>query len=279
MDLIEFKMTGPAFEDGMPLHLVTKGLDELQALLDKPFLHIEKKERLIKSDRHAFYVRAQSIRQACFLAELEIIYQSAQIALPVIAAVGPQTIWDYAKETWKFLELIYRKAKEGHKPMIQTNDNGTTTVIYGDANYTFNAPVLNIGKMSLPHYKALAALLKGSGVETVSLGVKDAPEIALDQEHKDLFRVPTRVDPEAFSLECEFFDFNKRKNGGKLSVAAGQAIPAGEYNFSIFGPQDQVEYVLSLLKPEITVQCLKEEHIDPLGENKIRQLHILGVGS
>ncbi|ARN75255.1 hypothetical protein [Oceanicoccus sagamiensis] len=277
MPELEFKMMGPVFDDGVPLHLVTEGLTELQSILDKPYLHLENKQRIFRKDRQSFYIKATSIRQGCLIADLDIIYQTAQLVLPGVMAYGPDTVWNYTRETWGFLKLIYERAKKGETPSYQTNDNGTTTVVYGDGNYTFNGPVTVLAQASIPHYKKLTSLLKVDGVNSVHLGNADTPEVVLDASSKDLFKLDTKIDTDPIAIDCEVFDFNKHSNGGKLKVAMGEAIDKGEYSFTVFGRQGQSDYIYSMLQPRVNIKCLKEVQIDPLGETKVVRLHILEI--
>ena len=48
----------------------------------------------------------------------------------------------------------------------------TYTVVYGNDNYVFNAPVTILAPDTMPHYKKLTSLLKVNGVDRVHL-VKD----------------------------------------------------------------------------------------------------------
>jgi hypothetical protein len=45
------------------------------------------------------------------------------------------------------------------------------------------------------------------------------------------------------------------------------------------GNQDNVEYIYTLLKPQVTLLCLVEESISPFGGTVVHKLHITGVGS
>ncbi len=104
-------------------------------------------------------------------------------------------------------------------------------------------------------------------------------DIYLGEADRDAFEIPTKIQKETTELKCEVFDFNKYKNAGKLSVSdAGQAIPLGDYNFTIFGNQDNVEYIYTLLKPQVTLYCLVEEAVSPFGGIDFHKLHITGVG-
>ena len=79
---------------------------------------------------------------------------------------------------------------------------------------------------------------------------------------------------------CEIYDFNKYKNVGKLSVKAkNQPVHIGEYNFTISGSQNNIDYIYSMLKPEVELICLIEMESNPFGNDKVYKLHITGVNS
>jgi hypothetical protein len=48
---------------------------------------------------------------------------------------------------------------------------------------------------------------------------------------------------------------------------------------NIFDTQDNVNYIYSMLKPLVTIKCLIELAISPLGPELISHLHVTGVGS
>ncbi|WP_421347507.1 hypothetical protein [Aeromonas veronii] len=105
-------------------------------------------------------------------------------------------------------------------------------------------------------------------------------DIFLGAEDSDAFRIPTKIQKDTIELYCEVFDFNKYKNAGKLNVSvAGQDIPVGEYSFSIFGNQDNVDYIYSMLKPVVILNCLVELAISPFGGEEIHLLHVIGIGT
>ena len=79
---------------------------------------------------------------------------------------------------------------------------------------------------------------------------------------------------------CEIYDFNKYKNVGKLSVKTkNQPVPIGEYSFTISGSQNNVDYIYSMLKPQVELICLIEMESNPFGDDKVHKLHITGVNS
>jgi hypothetical protein len=99
-------------------------------------------------------------------------------------------------------------------------------------------------------------------------------------DEPEIFDIPTRIEEETVRLLCEIYDFNKYKNVGKLSVKTkNQPVPIGEYSFTISGSQNNVDYIYSMLKPQVELICLIEMKSNPFGDDKVHKLHITGVKS
>lgn len=149
----------------------------------------------------------------------------------------------------------------------------------GDKHYHFHGPVYQIAERALPKYQDLAHMSEPGKLESVSAGSRKKPEIELKSEDRKLFDLPTKIEEEPIAVKCEVFDFNKFRNVGKLRVVGGEPVPAGDYGFSIFGTQDNVDYIYSMLKPLVTIKCLIEMATSPLGPELISHLHVTGVNS
>jgi hypothetical protein len=119
-------------------------------------------------------------------------------------------------------------------------------------------------------------MLEAGKLESISAGSLEKPEIALKTDDRTLFDLPTTIEKDPIEVKCEIFDFNKFKNAGKMRVASGQPVPSGDYSSSIFGSQDNVNYIYSMLKPLVIVNCLIEKAKSPLGPELISHLHITG---
>ena len=104
---LSFKMEGPIFERGVPLHLVIGGLTELHHVVDKTYIVLHDKKRVSRSDREQFQIVSHKFSSSSFLTEFEILLTGVQLALPFISQYGPQNIWDYTKETFSFLKQIF----------------------------------------------------------------------------------------------------------------------------------------------------------------------------
>ena len=282
MTELQFKIDGPVLKGGVPIHIAVAALDNFQSIVDKTYLVSSGAKKITAKDRERYFLKATKFQEGSLLTVFEITLQGVQLGLPLVSQLGPQNIWDYTKETFKFLKLVCGAVQKGQKPTYEFNNNGDAIVHVGNDNHHYHGPVIQIAQLALPSYQNLAHLLDPKKLTEISAGVRklETPDIYLGENDKGLFDVPTRLEKETIELRCEIFGFNKYKNIGKLAVSIDdQEVPPGEYNFTIFGNQDNVEYIYSMLKPEVAVFCLVEMESSPFGEDKVNKLHITGVGS
>jgi hypothetical protein len=200
--------------------------------------------------------------------------------LPYIGTIGPDNIWEFTKNTFDFLKVVCGAIQKGEKPTYEFQNDGDAYVHTGDKHFHFHDQVIQIGKLALPSYQDLAHLIEPKKINQISAGKCDeaTPDIYLGKDDKNIFDIPTRIEKETILLKCEIFDFNKYKNIGKLSVSIdNQQVPIGEYRFAIFGSQDNVNYIYSMLKNEVDLYCLVEMESNPFGEDTVHKLHVTGV--
>jgi len=277
----QFKIDGPALECGTPIHIAVTALDNFQSVLDKSYLVLSGGKRMAAKDRQIFQLRAQNFRQGSFLTEFEIALSGIQLALPFISSFGPQNLWDYTKDSFQLLKTVIGAVQRGEAPHYEFKNDGNASVHVGNETHNYYGPVIQIAELSLPHYQNLAHLIDVQRLNEVSAGIiGQKADIFIGENDRDAFDIPTRIEKETIAIQCEVFDFNKFKNTGKLSIFdETQDVPSGEYNFEIFGPQDNVEYIYSMLKPSVELFCLVEVAANPFGEEKVHKLHVTGVGS
>lgn len=281
--MFEYKIDGPALKDGIPIHIAASALDNFQSILDKTFLVSIGSKRLSAKDRDRFQLKATKFTQGSLITDFDIVFAGVQLILPFAGSLGPQNIWDYTKDTFTFLKLVCGSVQNDEKPTYQYNNNGDVAVKTGDTINNFYGTVIQIGELALPSYQSLAHLIDPQKLDHISAGPKESikPDIVLGKDDKNIFNIPTRIETDSIALNCEIFDFNKYKNNGKLSVKeVNQAIPIGEYNFTIAGTQNNVDYIYSMLKSSVSVICNVEMESNPFGgDDKVNTLHIIDVDS
>ncbi|WP_421171616.1 hypothetical protein [Aeromonas dhakensis] len=282
MNEMQFKIDGEKLKDGVPLHIAIAALDQFQKIVDKSYLGVSGNKRLTQKERDKFFIRTTEIKHGSLLTYFDIALQGVQLGLPFVSVYGPQNVWDATKDTFNFLRTVCTAVQNGKQPVYEFSNNGDAKVHIGDEVHHYHGTVIKIGKMALPNYQELATLLGKNKLNEISAGpVKnEVKDIFLGVDDSGAFDVPTKIQKDTIELHCEVFDFNKYKNAGKLNVSvAGQEIPVGEYSFSILGNQDNVDYIYSMLKPVVILNCLVELAISPFGGEEIHLLHIIGIGA
>jgi len=278
--MLEYKICGPILDEGVPLHIAINALSNFHSVVDKTYLVATNSKRLTARDREIFQLRASSISRGSLVTKFEIIVATFQFVIPFIGTLGPDNIWEFTKNTFYFLKVVCEAVQKDEKPTYEFNNQGDVKVHIGDSHYHFHGQVLQIGELALPSFQDLAHLIEPNKINAISAGKcgQDVPDIYLGKNDKNIFDIPTRIEKETIPLKCEIFDFNKYKNIGKLSVTIGdQQVPIGEYSFAIFGPQDGVDYIYSMLKREVEIYCLIEMESNPFGDDKVHKLHVTGV--
>jgi hypothetical protein len=283
-DVIQFKMDGPIFKENMPLHTVITGLSEFQNIIDKTYIVLSGKTKVSSADRQIYQIVASEFRKGSFISDLQILIAgSSQILMPFMSDLSPKIIWQFTKDAFSLLKIVFESKKKGIPTEIIAGDNNTINVHSGDIHTTFNGPVFNIAKLVVPHYQKMSDMLNEGEVESISAGEKDTPEkpaILLKTADKGLFKTKPDLREEPLIIDCEIFDFNKYSNIGKLHVYPEQPIPEGEYSFSMLGDQDNIPYIQSMLQTKVTIRCLKEElPVIIGGKPKIVRLHIVHLGA
>ncbi len=282
MEGYKFKIDGSALKDGVPLPLAISALDSFQSIVDKTYLISSNKKTITAKEREKFVLKATEFKHGSLLTYFDIAMQGVQLSLPLVSTFGPQNIWDYTKETYAFLRIVCGAVQKRMEPKYEFNNEGDVNLTVGDTHHHYHAPVTQIGKLALSNYQDLAHLLDPKKLNEISAGPRnqEKPDLYLGKDDKTAFDVPTKIEKDTVEIECEVFNFNKYKNSGKLAIKNDeQVIPEGTYSFSIFGNQDNVDYIYSMLKAEVILTCLREIALSPFGGYEIHKLHITGVGS
>lgn len=278
MDPYKFEMKGLAFDDGDHLDKVAVGLLALQHVFDGQFRVLTDKKRLSEQDRRYFQVRITGYEDRSFIAYLGAIYTGVQTVLPFFD--GASSIWDATKNSFDFLKALYELAHQGKEAQVIQNGDGNTVIISGDTHQVFNGPVYQIGTQIIGAIREFDDLLDGEEVKGIALkGPDSIPVIQLTSDMKGLFFPPTRIDDTPIKLTCDIFDFNKYDSIGKARVSVDQPIPPGNYKFKNIGDQAVEEFILSMAAPQVTLSCLVKYQHDPLSDNFIAEILVMGIAA
>ena len=275
---LQLEMQGPVFEKGLPLPLIIRSLESIQGILDRSYLVLAHKSRMSSQERAVFFLRSQGIKRGSLYTELGLVFAAAQPALPIISDLGPTGVWEYAKQAFEFLKLVFEAKKAGESIRIEQHGNSSPmNVNTGSQNFTFNGCVFDIANSSIPFYEQITKSLSPEKVVDIRLGQGKARDIALSAEDRTLFELPTVIETEQHPLDCEIFEFDKYEGAGRVTVFEGQSLPKGEYKFSIVGRQDRSEHIEAMLRKRVRIKCLEEIVDHPLVGRKISGLQVLQV--
>jgi hypothetical protein len=274
-----FEMRGPVFDKGLPLPITIKALEAIQSIFDRTYTELAHKKKISSLDRGEFFLSSQGIYQGSLLTTLGVIFTSTQPGLPLVTNLGPAGVWEYTKETFKFLKLVYGQFKKGDGKfsVTQSGDGSIVNVNTGTQTVTFNNAVFNIANKALPAYESLTSLLAPNRVTEIRLGEREEPAIRLVLEDANLFNLPTTVGTAPQNVHGEIFEFDKFNRKGRISVAPLQELKHGNYRFEVVGQQDQLSYIEAMKDLDIVATYLEETVDHPLGGRRIVGLQILRV--
>lgn len=275
---IELYMDGPAFDRGIPVHLLTQGFETSQTILDRAYLGLSGRSRLTTEERQRFYLLANGVKHSSLDSYMDLVLSGVQTSFPILGVLGPAGIWEYAKQAYELLKFAYAAVAQGKQPTYQHTGEGNIEVNNGTQINVFNGPVFQIAKASQKIYVDMAKNVTAGAVNTFSLtDSRQESGIRIAQSEAEFFDIPSNIDPQPIELECEIFDFNKFEDRGKLRVIDGQVLPCSDYRFSVVGNQADTEYIEAMLRQTVRVICLREVIVDPLAQEKIVRLQILKV--
>lgn len=273
-----FKMEGPAFERGIPVPVMVDALNHVQGILDKAYLGLVDRKRLSKEDRSHFFLQTQKVTRSSLFADLGVVFTGVQTVLPLFGTLGPTGIWEYTKQAYEFLKLVFEAVKNKQSVSYEWNaDRSVLHVNTGTQTQIFNGPVFNIAQMSVPHYQGLAQHLEANRISDIQLGRPSHRDIGIALPERNLFDFPSRVEDQPHRLNCEIFDFNKFDNVGKLHVFAGQGIQEGDYKFEVIGRQDVSAYIEAMLRQAVLVTCLRELSENPISGDRVVRLQVINI--
>jgi hypothetical protein len=275
---VHFKMDGPAFSDGIPLHLLTDSLADLQSLLDKTYLGLTQRKRLSRDDRLRYYLLSKDITHGSAETDLGVVLTGVQTTFPFFSALGPTGLWEYAKQSFDFLKFVYSAMKAGNQPTYSwSGDNSQFQVNTGTQTNIYNGAVYNIGKMSVNNYASLVKPIEEKVVDYVTFGDENIGAIKLDASNAEIFSLPSQIETTPLKLRCEIFDFNKFENVGKLYVHPGEEAKEGDYRFQVIGDQNTTQYIEAMLRKQVSINCLREIAPNPFSLEKIVRFQVISV--
>lgn len=275
---IELYMDGVAFDRGIPVHLLMQGFETSQTILDRSYLGLSGRSRFTAEERQRFFLLTKGVTHSSLDSYMDLVLTGVQTSFPVLGALGPAGIWEYAKQAYELLKFAYEAVKKGNQPTYQHTGEGNLEVNNGTQTNIYNGPVYNIAKASQRVYVDMAKSVTAGSISSFSLKeARSDPGILIAQNEAAFFDIPSSIDPQPYELDCEIFDFNKFEDSGKLRVLDGQVLPNKDYRFSVVGNQADSDYIEAMLRRSVKIVCLREVTVDPLAQEKIVRLQVLKV--
>jgi len=286
---ISLKIEGPTSEEGIPLHQVLNSLENFQTILDKTYIVAAGKQKVTRRDRDkVYYLKVKEFRKGSLELFFEIFLEGIELAESMLPGFGPENLWQFTKQAFDFLKLVFSAAGKGDKPKYQFNINGGSDfrVQIGDNKYEFKGPVFVIGEKSLPYLQNLAHVMEDARIAKITAGGMDNEDFVLTSDNYNLFDVKQHKSIEVVELECDVFRFNKFTNTGNLkvyeeqAVPGGKHIPKGKHSFILTDPLKSDDFVRAMLAEKVTLKANIEWRINPLSKDEtdeVERVHVIDI--
>ncbi|MCP4114404.1 MAG: hypothetical protein GY737_03175 [Desulfobacteraceae bacterium] len=281
-----FKMEGHSFDKGLPIDIVANSLAGLQNVFDGSYKAITGKSKISKKDRTKFRLIASDFKHSSFISNFDLVTTGIQMGLPFVGVLSLNEFWSNTKNAYDFLKALYTVTHES-KPSnekgkfsskIQNNSNGSMTIQNGDNHTTYNAPVVQVGKLIINGVRDLDDILDKDKIETIELGeTNTSSTIVLNSSQKGLFKAPVLLSEEPEILDGEIYDFNKYEKEGRIKIFENQSIENDTYKFKVIGGQNIHTYIMSMAATKVRIRCIIEYLYDPLIETKISKLLVTEI--
>lgn len=275
---IQLKIEGPAFKEGVPLLEITTALQEFHYILDKSYLAQAKLPKMSHKEREIFKVIATEIRQGSFIADLQLVLFLSSPFLPTIYGYKAKDLWEIAKNVHNYLKTLFSMRSTGIEPKIKIEGDNYAPIIDNEGGtITINNIVFNAADRAESHFKKLTSVIKEGKTDSISVVDEKNEGFILTPKERDLFNPSTQLEKEVITIQVDIFRYDKESSTGKLRVLEGQAIPPGEYSFQPIGKFDPIQYIISMTKPTVTVNVLKEIEKHASGVIRVSRLHIISI--
>lgn len=265
-----FHMSGEYFEnERYDLKKLLKGLEAVEALLEKTYVHISGKERFTDSDEKNFKITISDVRPGSFKATLDIIMNSVVLPLfPLLTAQEPKDIWNLLKESYGYLKVILSAKKEGKTVELKNDGNGNTNVIVSGNNnvITVNEIVPDLSRKLSSTFGELNKVANSAGVNSIEFGDQEnGDSILLNNATKDIFEKRTILESKIYEFEGSIYSIDTFKYKGKLRVTSGnKQIPNGDYKFVfIDGDEVSIQKIRESLRSSKKFKCLRRIQFNP----------------
>ncbi|AFK87429.1 MULTISPECIES: hypothetical protein [Thermoanaerobacterium] len=281
---IIFKMEGSAFQSGYDLYNALLGLKSFQDILDKAYLTIVNKERITKTDRQIYKVKANSIYEGSFIADLSILACGAvQIAMPIVETYSPSLLWEITKNGFEYLKIIL-EARKDNKAISLKQENGSGNMILSIGNnnapiYIIDPSTYKFSNRAFPDIASLASCVDGENISNITIeGKEDKKIINIGQEERKIFNLEPILDEEPFNFIGEIFRIDTHLQSGKLTIIScdDNNLNGYEFNFELLDDSGNLlRKCCALINREAEFIALRKIQYNPITlKDEIKSLKI-----
>ncbi|RHW38164.1 hypothetical protein D1B31_15450 [Neobacillus notoginsengisoli] len=231
-------MSGSEFDNGYNLYYLSKGLLNIQTLIDKSYLTIENKEKMTEKDREFIQVKADNLRSGSFNADIVIdLARVGGALLPAFTSMTPITIWNLVTESFSFLNTVFAGNRKGETFSLQPGANSMVNVINGNGNkiIQIHPDAILMAQKAEKTFEDLTKLISPEkGVENISVfgRATGSKGLYVGIEERTNFENKKRLDPTPVSFKGMIIKVDGIGFNGKIRVIEGDhGISPGEYHF------------------------------------------------
>ncbi|GIN96121.1 hypothetical protein J6TS1_19910 [Siminovitchia terrae] len=275
-------IAGDEFDDGYNLFYLNKSLTNLHTLIDKAYLTIEGKSKMMDSDRENMQIKAYNIRSGSF--ETDLIIKLATVTgsmLPIVTSLTPSDILNLVTQSYTFLKTILSGNAKGEKYFLDAGDNSNLNVINGSGNIVLQVhpDVLDYVKRAENNFEDLSRMIDPKkGVKNISVvdKKKKTMHFFMGVEERMLFDNKKRIDPDPVSFKGMIVKVDGESFNGKLKVLEGNKdIPEGEYSFEYLVKDSPIKLKDAFMDVR-KITAMKETVLNPSTlEQRIYKLKII----
>ena len=277
---ITFKMEGPGLKQGIPIHEMTQAFGEFQAILDKSYLSLARKQRVSLEDRKHYSLVATNFKRGSLVADLQLWFIAGVPTLQGLHAVGlkPADIWEVTKQGYNFLRALLERRSKGEMPKVEIRgDNNLVNIIAGNGDISVHRAVYDAADRAEVHYKRMSRMIESGRIDTISSLDQGGSGIALGEADRALFNPQTRLEPTIHKIVGDIVRFDKISGKGKLHVPAGQTVPPGPYPFKALESGSRTNFIRSMMKNGVMMGVLRELAVQASGIEYVAALQVVTI--
>lgn len=256
--LLKIKISGTDMDNGYNLYYLIKTLSDFHAILDKAYLTMHDKGKMLEKERETFVVRLVDVEPGSFMATVGIFFMTVtQLTLSWGAPLNPEGIWEIVKQAYEFLIFSLEANQKGESITIDKSDSNMVVATRGNG-HTINVyqQAFLLAGNAADNYQQLANNIKNQKLSSILISEIEKPEkeqiesLQITQKDKLLFQNMKHTEKVPVDVSVQIFKLDGNNYSGRLKVldASDSDIEIGkDYNFNILdNDEDEVKSILAL---------------------------------